>query len=136
MEVSTKREGHLERTLSERFWQKVAKQDDGCWVWQGARAGHGYGTLKRGERGLTKLAHRISWELHFGAIPDGMCVCHHCDEPPCVNPDHLFLGTVKDNVGDMLEKGRRGAGHTNLVPETWRKLSKTRSAGVHARRAG
>ena len=99
-----------EATLAQRFWSKVvkSKHPDGCWVWTGARGSKGYGSLARGERGLTRLTHRISWEMHHGPIPDGMCVCHHCDSPPCIRPDHLFLGTDSDNMRDMNAKGRRG----------------------------
>lgn len=72
----------------------------GCWEWKGRRMG-GYGVL-----GHTKLAHRISWEHHRDKIPEGMNVLHHCDNPPCVNPDHLFIGTLGDNNRDRSQKGR------------------------------
>ncbi len=92
---------------SERFWAKVAKSD-GCWEWTGMRRPYGYGVIRTGARGNTHedLAHRLSWELHFGPIPDGLFVCHHCDNPPCVRPDHLFLGTPRDNTVDRDRKGR------------------------------
>lgn len=75
-----------------------------CWIWD-TQQKHGYGQL----RAFGKLyrAHRFSYELHFGPIPEGLFVCHKCDNPPCVNPDHLFLGTAKDNIQDMIAKGRR-----------------------------
>jgi HNH endonuclease len=95
--------------LSLRFWAKVNRQPHGCWLWTGATAGHmGYGTIGAG--GGTKLvAHRLSWELHHRKpIPDGMLVCHHCDTPRCVRPDHLFLGTHDDNMLDAAVKGRKG----------------------------
>lgn len=81
------------------FWGQVHKTQD-CWIWRGSRLPSGYGKFKK------KLTHRISWELHNGPIPKGLLVCHHCDNPPCVRPDHLFLGTVKTNAQDMVRKGR------------------------------
>lgn len=88
-------------TLEERFLDKVNKTD-ACWMWVGARNKRGYGNIQ----GV--LAHRISWELYNGPIPDGLLVCHRCDTPGCVNPDHLFLGTHQDNSRDMIAKGRGG----------------------------
>lgn len=81
------------------FWSYVRK-GDGCWEWTGARNTRGYGTYS------ARLAHRVAYAEARGAIPDGMYVCHHCDNPPCVRPDHLFLGTPTDNVRDMIAKGR------------------------------
>lgn len=92
-----------EQTLAERFWRDVV-QGEGCWIWQGTRVGKGYGDLVF--RGKRYYAHRVSFELHFGAVPPGLFVCHHCDNPPCVRPDHLFAGTVRDNAIDMTRKGR------------------------------
>ena len=88
-----------------RFWGKVAKRDgEECWEWQGSRKGGGYGSI--GIKGGTVAAHRASWVLTNGAIPDNLWVLHKCDNPPCVRPDHLFLGTRLDNVRDMCAKGR------------------------------
>lgn len=85
------------------FLQKVDTTGD-CWIWTGRIDGHGYGAVIVGKHG--KGAHRLSWVLHRGPIPKGMCVLHKCDNPPCVNPDHLFIGTIRDNVHDMCRKGR------------------------------
>ena len=94
--------------LAERFWARVSKTD-GCWLWVGAsRTTFGYGVISRGGRRSQIGAHRASWEIHFGPIPDGMSVLHRCDNPPCVRPDHLFLGTQSDNIRDMARKARLG----------------------------
>ena len=87
-----------------RFWRHV-KKSDGCWEWTAGNNGHGYGWATR-YRQLSVAAHRFSWEMHFGPIPPGLIVCHHCDNPPCVRPDHLFVGTYKDNMQDCVRKGR------------------------------
>ena len=108
------------RTASERFWEKVEKTD-GCWVWQGAGHSMKYGYF--GLDGRNRLAHRVAWELICGPIPDGLCVCHHCDTPKCVRPDHLFLGTHKQNSEDMVAKGRSASGDRSsarLYPESLR----------------
>jgi hypothetical protein len=90
-----------------RFWDKVSiPPEDGCWTWNGATLGDGYGVIGHGKSKVVR-AHRLSWEMAKGTIHDGMFVCHHCDNPPCVNPDHLFLGTALDNTRDMDNKGRR-----------------------------
>lgn len=98
----------LSRSFEERFWSKVhILGPDDCWVWTAARLKRGYGVIGRGGRGQkgSRLAHRIAYELSNEPIPDGLLVCHRCDNPPCCNPSHLFIGTGKDNAQDALRKG-------------------------------
>lgn len=78
----------------------------GCWIWEGFIHDNGYGRASIGGRGMKQSAHRLFYEAHKGPIPEGMCVCHKCDTPLCVNPDHLFLGTTLDNNRDRAKKGR------------------------------
>ncbi len=104
------------RRLSEaehaaRFWAKVSKEGPThlvlgtrCWVWTADLNEFGYGRLHFNHRVIG--AHRRSWQMNVGPIPDGACVLHRCDNPPCVRPDHLFLGTMADNSHDMHAKGR------------------------------
>lgn len=97
--------------IDRRFWPKVLKAGpDECWLWTGAVAGFGHGRIGRGgHRGGAMCAHRLSWEIHNGPVPDGLCVLHRCDVPTCVNPSHLFLGTRPENMADMTAKGRRAS---------------------------
>jgi hypothetical protein len=93
-------------SLQERFERQYTPEpNSGCWLWAGfERSNQGYGGIQIG--GRAKFAHRVSWELHRGPIPDGLFVLHKCDVPSCVNPDHLFLGTKRDNAIDRHRKGR------------------------------
>ncbi len=95
-------------SLAERFWKKVVKLgDDKCWSWLGATSAKGYGMIGNGGRGSGNTsAHRASFLIHHGSIPDGLHVLHKCDNPPCTNPNHLFAGTPKDNTQDMMGKQR------------------------------
>lgn len=90
------------------FHSKYVKLESGCWEWKAGRFERGYGKFnKRASKyGISSYAHRASWQIHFGEIPDGMQVCHKCDNPCCVNPEHLFLGSAKDNMEDASHKGR------------------------------
>jgi hypothetical protein len=109
-----------------QFWARVDKSfaengEQGCWIWMGARFKEGYGMIRvppTGKKGTYSLAHRVAWELTNGPIPDGLNVLHNCDNPPCVNPFHLFLGTDTDNQNDALDKGRKLSGEKHR----WAKL--------------
>lgn len=91
-----------------RFWKyvEIITDTEACWGWKGATDQHGYGRIWSRTHRRPLQAQRMSWELHHGPIPEGLWVLHHCDNPPCVRPDHLFLGTRTDNVRDMHAKGR------------------------------
>jgi hypothetical protein len=112
---------HYRRTFTERFWARVNKRSghfwDGteCWEWTGARSG-GYGFVATQDRG-NQHTQRIAWELTHGPIPSGIHACHHCDNPPCCRPDHLFLGDDAANAQDKQAKGRatapRGSANRN-----------------------
>ena len=93
------------KTVRQRFYAKFAPDPaTGCWLWLAGKLKKGYGQFSVGKKKIT--AHRMSWELHNGAIPNALLVLHKCDVPACVNPGHLFLGTYSDNIQDCIKKGR------------------------------
>ena len=102
--------GRYDRTLAERFWEAVDKHGpkkgglSRCWVWTRYLNPDGYGRIQIA--GQAKTVHRVSWGLHFGPIPNGKQVLHECDVRACVRPTHLYLGTHRDNMADMAERGR------------------------------
>ncbi len=118
-------------TIKERFESKIRKEpclnieslehysnlnlDLECWIWTAYTDRDGYGTIGVGPVGqkIVKLSHRVSYELYNGKIPVDMCVCHYCDNPSCVNPNHLFLGEITDNVSDRVSKKRSAFGNSN-----------------------
>jgi hypothetical protein len=112
--------------LAERFWAHV-KKTDVCWVWTASRQRFGYGQISARRNGKRRCyaAHIISYELHYGKVPEGMFVLHVCDNPPCVRPEHLFLGTKKDNAVDMVQKGR------NYVPQAGKITAEVKKKAIH-----
>lgn len=128
-------------SLKDRFWRKVViKGHDDCWEWTACKITYGYGFFYSGRKwpgdsGM-EAAHRVAWRLTHGKIPDGMCVCHKCDNPGCQNPAHLFLGTQKENMRDAKAKGRtahKACGHT-MNPDLVRAMRLLRERGHTVKR--
>ncbi len=121
-----------------RFLEKVGPEgDNGCRLWTGMVNPRGYGLIYTSGSGRRKrlFAHRVSWELANGEIPGDLCVLHRCDNPPCVNPAHLFLGTQADNMRDMDEKGRRRVADHNRTGNPNAKLTEQDVINIRSLRA-
>ena len=111
----TRRGDRPSRQSLDAYCEARIRRTEGCWEWDGPMSGNGYGLVCRNH--TRRLAHRVAWERANGPIPDGLLICHHCDNRRCVRPDHLFLGTTSDNAQDMLAKGR---GAHSVKPEAMR----------------
>ena len=133
----------MRKTVEERFWEKVEKTET-CWLWKGSLI-RGYGHIRVGKQKIK--AHRYSWILHNGALspiqtehPNGTCVLHRCDNPPCVRPDHLFIGSNEDNMKDRHEKGRdanlsgEARGLSKLVPKQVLEIRDLYKSGKYTQR--
>jgi hypothetical protein len=123
------------KTTDRKLWDRVRidnSSDDACWEWQGSVLRGGYGSVGIID-GKAWSAHRLSWVLAFGEIPEGMCVCHRCDNPGCVRPSHLFLGTYRDNNSDKEAKGR--ANHPRGRQHGWQRKPESRPRGERNGRA-
>ncbi len=120
------------KSLAERFWTKVDKtNEDGCWVWTGSKDRYGYGRIgmkKNGKWTGYNRATRVIWELTYGPIPNGLLLCHHCDNPPCVRIDHLYLGTKSTNARDAIASGLWNARTGNRHPKA--KLSVAKAVEI------
>lgn len=127
---------HTRLPVGDDFWSKVSPEPmSGCWIWTGSYAKHAthqYGKYTR-VRGAGGYAHRASWILYRGAIPAGLFVCHKCDNPACVNPDHFFVGTASDNTRDAFKKGRAGMHLRNRPAPKGDEVRRLRASGMRLR---
>lgn len=114
--------------MAVRFWRQVAPSD-GCWVWVGPTMEDGYGVFTLGQKSTKKMVrtHRLAWEMQRGPIPDGQCVLHRCDNPPCVRVSHLFLGSNLDNIADKVAKRRQARAECHTSSKlTWAQVDEIR----------
>jgi len=126
--------------LADVYWQRAGRPDDrGCWPWAGSRhkiSGYGVACLYKAPHryglGRCDTAHRLAWVVHCGPLAPGRCVLHHCDNPPCVNPDHLFLGSLADNAFDRDRKGRTARGECVGRPTALTRQSVVAIRGAYA----
>lgn len=118
-----------------RFLTHIRKTKNGCWEWMGSRDSKNYGRIRLDDQ--INLAHRVAWVIFFDEIPKNKCICHKCDNPPCCNPHHLFIGTLKDNSQDCINKNRRhdqrGEKHhlAKLTEQDVIKIRKRRNTGEY-----
>jgi hypothetical protein len=120
--------------IARKFWRRVDRRHNGCWLWKGGKtSGYGVFTIDLGDRKYSFRAHRIAYALGKGNLPKSLCVLHACDNPSCMNPRHLWLGTLQDNLNDMVRKGRSLVGVKNpaskLTPSAVRKIRRLYNAG-------
>ncbi len=111
IDLSTQIAKNIHKEKIAKFWGKVVKVDNGCWIWQGAKSKDGYGLF--GIYSKVLRAHCLAFILTYDIDITGLCVLHRCDNPPCCNPDHLFLGTDRDNSNDKVAKNRQSQGETH-----------------------
>ncbi len=124
------------KSIPERFFAKVTKTD-GCWLWTGSADDDGYGDFRIGRKELREKAHRWSYRFYKGTIPEGQMVLHTCDNPPCVNPDHLYSGNALNNATDCIQRNRKPRGafwkRSNLTDEAVVQLRDMYRDGIEIR---
>lgn len=111
------------------FWSRMERDENDCWNWTGSKT-NGYGEMRI--KNVNHRAHRLAWELTHGPIPDGLVICHHCDNPACCNPAHLFVGSHADNVADKVRKGRGRCGALRGEDAPWAKLTADQVRAIRA----
>jgi hypothetical protein len=128
----------MTKSAQQRFDEKYVIADSGCWLWQAAKNNRGYGVIGYGGGNKIVLAHRLSWMLYRGDVPTGLWVLHKCDIRDCVNPEHLYLGTIKDNARDHMQRGRPYCFQLrkNMTPQDEQKRVQNLRRGSKHHRAG